>query len=252
MIKKWILPLLAVGVLISSCNNSAPKEIETTNTDTMTLEPTLEQILGEKKANFEAKAPEDKKKIYGEGIDAVRTSGVLENAINVNDIAPNFTLKNAQGKSVTLYDELKSGPVILLWYRGGWCPYCNLTLKYMQNLLPEFRNEGASLIALTPEIPDSSLSTKEKNNLQFEVLSDAGNKVAKSYGVLFKLTPEVAASYQKGFDLHSYNGDVSDELPLAVTYIIGKDRVVKYAFLDADYRNRAEPNMVLEKLKNLN
>jgi peroxiredoxin len=249
MILRWTLPFLIVIISMISCDNTTPKEIETYNADTMTIELNLEQVLAEKKANFEAKAPEDKKKIYGEGIDAVRNSGVIENAINVGDTAPNFTLSNAKGKPISLYNELKKGSVILMWYRGGWCPYCNLTLKYMQDLLPEFKKEGANLIALTPEMPDSSLSTKEKNNLQFEVLSDAGNKVAKAYGVLFKLTPEVAASYQKGFDLHSYNGDASDELPLAATYIIGKDRVVKYAFLDADYRNRAEPTTVLAKLK---
>lgn len=132
-----------------------------------------------KKLGFELKADEEKKKDYAAGIQAIIDDGVLDNAINVGDKAPNFSLKNASGEIVKLYDELKSGPVILVWYRGGWCPYCNLTLKRLQDELPKFKKYNASLIALTPELADSTLSTKEKNELSFEVLSDLGNKVAK-------------------------------------------------------------------------
>jgi peroxiredoxin len=230
-----------------SCNSDTPKETETTTNDTMTT--SLGQILAEKKAHFEANADEAKKTLYNQGIQAVVDAGVLERAKNVGDEAPNFTLKNANGESVNLKTQLKNGPVILMWYRGGWCPYCNLTLKSMQDHLAQFTAAGAQLIALTPELPDSSLSTKEKNNLQFEVLSDLKNTIAKQYGVVFTLTPEVAKKYQEGFGLHQYNGDESNELPLAATYIIGTDGKIKYAFLDADYRNRAEPAEILKHLK---
>lgn len=211
----------------------------------------LQKSLDEKKSNFELNADDDKKKDYAAGIQAIIDDGVLERAKNNGDKAPNFTLKNAKGESVTLYDELKNGPVVLIWYRGGWCPYCNLTLKRLQEEMPNFKKYGASLVALTPELPDSSLSTVEKNEISFQVLSDIGNKVAKDYGVVFELTDAVAKRYQDGFNLHQYNGDESNALPLAATYVIDKNGKIVYAFLDADYRNRAEPKDILNSLKNL-
>ena len=108
------------------------------------------------------------------------------------------------------------------------------------------------MVALTPELPDSSMSTSEKHELEFDVLSDVGNKVARDYGVVFKLTDAVAAHYQKGFNLHAFNGDESNELPLAASYVIDTDGVIRYAFLDVDYRNRAEPSDIVEVLNNLN
>jgi len=151
-------------------------------------------------------------------------------------------------QAVTLYDELKKGPVILMWYRGGWCPYCNLTLKAMQDMLPQFEAGGAELVALTPELPDKSMSTAEKNALAFEVLTDKDNTVTRDYGVVFKLTDDVKAYYDKGFGLSEYNGNGKGELPLGATFVIGTNGIVTYAFLDADYRNRAEPIEVLNAL----
>ena len=212
----------------------------------------LQDALNARKANFEKSAPEQLKVIYADGISSVAHSGVLEHAKNVGDQAADFELTNAVGEKVTLTDYLARGPVVLTWYRGGWCPYCNLTLHRLQEELPNFKAEGANLLALTPELPDKSISTSEKHGLQFEVLSDVGNKVAREYGIVFKLTDGVASSYQKAFDLHSTNGDESDELPLAATYVIDTDGTIRYAFLDADYRNRAEPAAILEALKKLN
>lgn len=209
----------------------------------------LKSKLDDKKANFESRASDYKKKIYGEGIDAVADSGILQSAINIGDQAPNFTLSNAAGKSVSLQEQLKEGPVVLTWYRGGWCPYCNMTLHALQEELPNFRANGASLIALTPELPDNSLTTAEKNNLEYEVLSDIGNIVAREYGIVFELIESVADSYNEAFNLVKFNGDESNELPLAASYIIDTNGQVIYAFLDADYRNRAEPSDLTNALK---
>lgn len=195
-------------------------------------------------------APEtDKKKAYREGIAAVANSDILSNAKQVGDEAPDFTLNNALGTPVSLSDYLKEGYVIITWYRGGWCPYCNLTLLHLQNELSNFKANGASLIALTPELPDKSLSTSEKNELEFEVLSDPGNKIAHEYGIVFQLTDAVSEIYNAQFDLNGYNGDTSNELPLAATYIINPEGEIVYAFLDADYRKRAEPAELTEFLK---
>jgi peroxiredoxin len=210
---------------------------------------TLKSLLDEKKKNFELNADDNKKKIYREGIESVKESGILDNALNVGDKAPNFKLNNALGEPVELYQYLKKGKVVLTWYRGGWCPYCNLTLHQLQLELPEFNANGVNLIALTPELPDKSLSTAEKHDLKFEVLSDTGNKIANEYGIVFKLTDDVAEAYTKSFGMNDYNGDKSNELPLAATYIINEEGKIVYAFLDADYRNRAEPAELTQFLK---
>ncbi|WP_158837765.1 peroxiredoxin-like family protein [Polaribacter sp. L3A8] len=212
----------------------------------------LDALLNVKRKEGTKKFTEEKNKIYADGITSVANSGILNNALNVGDKAPNFTLKNALNKEVSLYNELENGPVILTWYRGGWCPYCNITLHYLQEKLPEFTKAGATLIALTPELPDNSLDTAEKNNLEFTVLSDLDNVIGKEYGVVFQLTDEVADIYEVGFGLSEKNGNDDNQLPLAATYVIDKNGIIQYAFLDADYRQRAEPSDIiaaLEKLK---
>ncbi len=245
--------LLFITILFNSCSSTTeqkmenPEEAISENDDYIKLQDLLDQ----KKAAFNEKATEDKKRIYAEGIQSIIDNGIIQSSKNIGDRAPSFELKNAIGENISLESYLKKGPVILTWYRGGWCPYCNITLHRLQEELPNFKNMGANLIALTPEIPDSSLTTKEKNQLEFEILSDVGNKIAQDYGVVFKLTPEVASSYQNGFNLHAYNGDESDELPLAATYVIDQNGIIQFAFLDADYRNRAEPRDILKALKKL-
>lgn len=218
-----------------------------TENNTNSLQATLDNA---KKA-WEAKAAENTKEIYADGITDVTRQNVVANAKKNDDKAPNFSLTNAVGKEVQLSDYLKKGPVVLTWYRGGWCPYCNMTLHYLQEQLQEIHLKGANLLALTPELPDKSMSTTEKHQLQFEVLSDVGNKVGREYGIVFKLTDAVADHYQKAFDLHAYNGDESDELPLAATYVIDQEGTIVYTFLDAEYRNRAEAKDILAALDSL-
>lgn len=244
------LSILASCVFFASCAEETTSEHSETET-TMTVTTSLQDELNVKKDAFNAKAPDEKKKMYAEGIETVAKSGVLENAMQVGDMAPDFTLSNAKGEAVTLSTYLAKGPVVLTWYRGGWCPYCNITLNRLQKELPNFTALGANLLALSPELPDSSISTQEKNELTFEVLSDVGNKVAREYGVVYKLPNPVAEAYQNGFDLHKYNGDESDELPLSATYVIAQDGTIKFAFLDADYRNRAEPSGLIKVLEGL-
>jgi peroxiredoxin len=221
------------------------------NEGTNIAERPLESDLNNRKENFSKTADKEKLKIYAEGLEAVVASNTTGKALQVGDVALDFKLPNAAGKEVTLYSELEKGPVILMWYRGGWCPYCNMALHHMQQALPEFKKYNAHLLAVSPEVPDSSISSKEKHELEFEVLSDLDNKVAKQYKVVYKLTDEVASIYEKGFGLSDYNGNDTGELPLAVTYIIGQDKVIKYAFLDADYRNRAEPQDLIDFLKKM-
>lgn len=240
--------------IINACSTQKDDNSLTKKENSMEAEKVIQtEALEERKTNFNKKASESTKKIYQEGLNAVVESNILKSAKNIGDSAPNFILKNALGKEVSLEDYLQKGPVVLVWYRGGWCPYCNINLSYLQEELANIKAEGANLVALTPELPDKSISTTEKHHLEFEILSDIGNKVAKEYGVVYKLTDEVAQIYNEKFNLNQHNGDTSDELPLAATYIINTEGEIEYAFLDADYRNRAEPNEItafLKKMKN--
>jgi len=179
-------------------------------------------------------------------------SGIAQRALNVGDKAPNFKLPSATGEEVRLNELLDKGPVILNFYRGGWCPYCNLELNAYQKRIPDIDGLGASLVAISPETPDNSLTTAEKGELKFQVLSDVGNKVADQFGLVFTVPPELQELYDKfGIDIPKYNGDDSWELPMPGTYVVDKDGTVTYAYVDADYTKRAEPDEVIAKLEEI-
>lgn len=250
------LAIITILFFTYACNNAKTAE-EPSSTNTIEItemsQPiTLTQALAERKEKASAKVDTSTKNIYKTGMDAVENSGVLLSAKKVGDTAPDFSLKNALGETVSLSTYLGKGPVVLTWYRGGWCPYCNLTLHHLQQELPNFKAQGANLIAISPETPDNSISTKEKHELAFEVLSDKGNTIAKKYGVSYKLTKELAAKYNEKFELNKHNGDTSNELPLAATYVIDTEGKIAYAFVDFDYRNRAEPTEITAFLKTMN
>lgn len=209
------------------------------------------QDLDTLKQSFAKKADPDKARDFQRGIDELAASGILESAVNVGDKAPNFLLPDMDGTQVSLEELLKKGPVVLVWYRGGWCPYCNLHLKALQKSLPDFKSAGAQLVAISPEQPDKVSITQKKQALGFEVLSDMGNRVAKSYGVVFTLPDYVAERYSTFFDIKDYNGDESQTLPLAAAYVINPEGVITYAFLDADYKRRAEPATLLAEVRKL-
>ncbi|MEG2593652.1 MAG: redoxin domain-containing protein [Bacteroides sp.] len=188
----------------------------------------------------------------------IMTAGTLagnaqnaEQGIRVGDKAPDFTLKDQNGKEVNLYQLLKKGPVVLNWYRGGWCPYCNLELKGLADKAMEITQLGATLIALSPELPDRSLTTIEKNALPFTVLSDTDNNVARQYDLVFKLDTETANRYESKFGLSQYNGNDNAELPIPATYIIDQKGIIRYAFVNPDYKKRANPEDVVMQLTQL-
>lgn len=212
---------------------------------------TLKERLDARRAEFLKTAPADKAQSYQAGIDSVAASGIYDRALKTGAKAPDFTLKNAEGQPTRLSELLKKGPVVLTWYRGGWCPYCNLALAALTEKMTEITVAGGQLVALTPELPEHADETVKKHKRPFQVLSDVGNRVAREYGVVFKMTPDVAAAMQKGAKIHERNGDASDELPLGAAYVIAPDGTITYAFLDADYRNRAEPARLVDALRAL-
>lgn len=153
-------------------------------------------------------------------------------------------MPNVRGENVFLYHFLNNGPVVLSFYRGGWWPFCNLELRALQRTLLEIKELGGQLIAVSPHLPDNSLSTAEKLAIEFEVLSDVGNQVAREFGFVFSL-PEILRPVYKNFGiaLEAANGDSSFELPVPATYVMNQEGVIQLDFVDVDYTKRAEPEM---------
>lgn len=212
-------------------------------------EAAFQEELNSLKTHVDSQTPPELTAIIENSLKQIQESRITETALNVGDKSIGFTLENPTGKKVTLAEYLEQGPVILIWYRGGWRLFCNATLHKMQEYLPEFKEAGANLIALTPETPDSSLTTAEKHSLEFEVLTDTDNEIGKQYGVVYKMDDEYVNFTKPFIDLSQYNGNDKNELPLSVTYIIGQDGIISYAFIDVDYTKRAEPSVLLEELK---
>ena len=183
---------------------------------------------------------------------AVAASGIVEASLQVGETVPPFVLPDPTGNSVAILDLLAGGPVVLAFYRGGWCPYCSTQLRALQAVLPELRHAEATLLAISPQTPDNSLSTAEKLELACPVLSDAGNRVARSFGLVFSVPESLRGVYQGfGIDLPAANGDESFELPVPATYVIRRDGMVVWRFVDPDYTRRAEPGDVLAALRGL-
>lgn len=189
---------------------------------------------------------------YREGVEQLRRAQAAERAPKPGQAAPAFALPNATGRIVEAAELREKGPMIVTFYRGGWCPYCNLELREYQKLLPEIEDLGASLVAISPETPDNSLDTKAKNELQFEVLSDVDSKAAQAFGLDFRIEGDLRAIYESiGNDLARRNGDESWRLPIPATFVIDADGAVVWAHVDADYTTRADPREAVSALKRL-
>jgi peroxiredoxin len=179
------------------------------------------------------------------------TSGIARSAKQVGDRAPAIRLRAQNGLDIDVTTLLSNGPVIVTFYRGGWCPFCNLELKAFQAVLPRIATAGASLVAISPEKPDDTVSTAEKNALSFPVLSDIGQQVGRAFGVVYAFTDEVRTVYD-GFklDIPAKNGTPDDwSLPLSATYVIGTDGTILFADTRVDYRERTDPLDVLRVLE---
>jgi len=178
-------------------------------------------------------------------------SNLASRALKVGDSAPDFKLPDVHGELVQLHSLLRGGPVVVVFYRGGWCPYCNLHLRGFQRRLTEIRELGAQVVAISPQLPDNSLSTQEKNQLAFAVLSDVGNNVAREFGIVFELSNDLLALYREfGHALEEANGESGNkELPLPATFLIDRNGIVRLAHVDVDYTRRLDPDDVIGSLK---
>jgi len=173
--------------------------------------------------------------------------------IAVGERAPDFTLPYASGNPVSLRDRLAAGPVVLSFYRGDWCPYCNIELRAQQSRLPEMRELGASLIAISPQAPDRAAALTEREGLGFDVLSDLDQTTIRAYRVHFTLPPAVKDVYTNLLknDLTKQNADGSWDLPVPATFVLDRDATVRASHVSADYSTRMEPDDILDALRDL-
>ncbi|MGH1439036.1 MAG: peroxiredoxin-like family protein [Cellvibrionaceae bacterium] len=210
----------------------------------------LSEQIEEYKAGFRSKVPETIQATMAKATQSLAASDIAQKAPNTGDKLPTFKLTDQHGKNQTLEQLLSDGPLVITFYRGGWCPYCNLELRAYQDVLGEIKDTGANLIAITPELPDNSLSTVEKNELGFTVLSDVDSKYARSIDLVFTLPEELRPIYESfGIHIEAHNGSGQFDLPLAATYVVAQDGTIINAFVDADYTKRQEPNVAVEALK---
>lgn len=203
-------------------------------------------------ASRQSDIPEHVREIMGRAGRELGESGQAGQALNTGDAAPDFSLPAADGGTVRLSALLESGPVVLTFYRGAWCPYCNLALRALQQHVGAMTERGARLVAVSPQIADESLSVVQKHDLTFDVLSDIGSVTARQYGLAFDLTDELASVYDGfGMDLQRVNGGHARTLPLPATYVIGPDGTIRWAFVATDYTTRAEPADIIAALDEL-
>ena len=211
----------------------------------MNLRDDLQRIHEEGRA----KRPANETEVMDRAAKELFDTGQAGRATNVGDIAPGFSLPNATEDTVTPNDLLRDGPVVLSFYRGSWCPYCNLELRTLQANIGEFEARGARLVAISPQVPDESLSVTEKHDLTFDVLSDVGTTVAQDYGLSFDIPAELAAIYEsRGHDLIRTNGGHDRTLVIPASYVVGQDGVVSWAFVNSDYTKRTEPSDMIAAL----
>ncbi len=176
-----------------------------------------------------------------------------KNAIKVGQKAPTFELPNPVGKLMSLDALLEKGAVVVTFYRGDWCPYCNLQLRALQARLSEIHELGATLVAISPQVPDGSLTKSEINEMDFIVLSDQDAKVASEYGVAWEV-PEFLLDHMRvdrSLDLEKINNGNGSVLPIPGTFILGRDGVVEWSYVNVDYRTRSEPEEIIQALKKL-
>ena len=184
--------------------------------------------------------------------DELIESGQAQRARKAGDTAPEFALLDPEGKQVTSRELLARGPLVLSFYRGVWCPYCNLELQALQQALPDITARGASLIAISPQTAPNSRKSQRDNKLSFPILSDVGSDVANAFGIRFAL-PNYLVDIYAGFgnDLPKINDDPAWVLPMPARYVIGTDGIIAYAEINPDYTQRPDPSELLPVLDRL-
>jgi len=207
------------------------------------------ELAATREAGF-AQMPPEVREAMARAAAELAGSGIAERAVQVGDPAPDFALPDTRGNRVRLAALRERGPVVVAFYRGGWCPFCSIEMAHLARARAAIEAAGASLVAISPQTPDASRDSEAKFHPGFPLLSDTGGRVAAGYGLKYDLTPELIAVYRGfGLDIPKSNGEDAWSLPVPATYVIGTDGLVRAAHVDTDYTRRMEPSAVLAALE---
>ena len=214
---------------------------------------TIAEQASEVKAVAASRLPAEVVAVFESDQAALAAGGVPAGAVSVGDTLAPFALSDATGQPRTLEELTADGPAVIVFYRGGWCPYCNVALRtYQQDLLPHLGAYSARLVAISPETPDTSLSTQEKAELTYTVLSDPGVELASSLGLTFEPSEEGLAAQRKlGVDIRTTRSDGGTVLPMPTVLIVDRNRVVRFVDIRPDYTGRTEVGEILAALQTL-
>ena len=217
------------------------------------MSPTIQEQSDQIAAASRQRLPAEVLETFARDQAGWQAKGRPVDAVGVGDVLSDFTLPDATGRNVSLSELVADGPAVLVFYRGGWCPYCNLALhQYQSELVPHLPDYTATLAAISPQKPDASLSTIEKHDLQFAVLSDAGAGVARQLGIAFEPADDVLEAQRAlGLDIRDGNADGSPELPMPTVLIVDSERTVQFADVQANYTSRTEVADILAALRRL-
>lgn len=211
---------------------------------------TLVRQLRERRELAERYTPPDVIALYQRAIDEIGASGLENRALQAGDRAPEFSLPDQDKKSLSSATLLREEPLIICFFRGRWCPYDVTQLEAMNQVLPEIRQQGASLVAISPQKPQQAFFMRDQHKFGFSLLCDLGNVVARQFGLVYRVPEYQQQVYQRSFvNLPFANGDNSWELPAPATYVVGRDGVIMFARVDVDYRQRPEPLEILRVVR---
>lgn len=188
---------------------------------------------------------------YIEFVRELKAADVTRSALRRGDPMPDFTLPDVEGRLITARELIGGGPLVLSFFRGGWCPYCSMELQALQAIWPEIRRRGGALAAITPDTGASFAADKRANRLDYEVLSDVDNGVALLFGLVFRVPAHIRALWLRlGIDLGARHGNRGKAwlLPVPATYIVDRRGIIRHADIDTDFRRRMEPAEILRRL----
>lgn len=212
----------------------------------------LRQQFAERKDLIAKYVPAATQAVHARVILQLRDNGILERLLSVGARIPDFELGDQNNKLVSSTTLLRQGPLVICFIRGRWCPFCVGQMEAMNAVLPRIRQLGALLIAISPQTSKQSFFMVDQHKLQFPLLVDSGNRVARQFGIVYRIPEEQEAIYRRAFiNLAFANGDDSWELPIPATFIVDKNAIIQHAWADPDYTERSEPAAILEKLAQL-
>jgi peroxiredoxin len=210
----------------------------------------LRDIFAERKELIAKYVPADTQAIHAQAVAELKAQNLAANSLPVGAIAPPFELPDDDGKTASSSDLLAKGSLVLCFIRGRWCPFCVGQMEAMNLVLPQIVQTGATLVAISPQTIKQSFFMHDQHKLRFPLLSDAGNKVARQFGLTYRVPELQEAVYRRAFvNLPFTNGDESWDLPIPATYIVDRDGTVLYASANEDYTERAEPAAIVALLR---